>query len=138
MKRIKDKIEEIQKFLDELEIILPKTIEEYKQSIEKKAACERYIEKIVEASSDLAYLIIKKERFTIPEENKSFETLFQNKLISQEIFLKLKNAKGMRNIIAHKYGELDDELIFESITEELISDIIKFLNELKFNKKTTF
>ena len=130
MSRIKDKINEIQKYLEELETILPMNLEEYVRSIEKKAACERYFEKIIESANDLAYLIIKKERFEIPEENKSFEVLFENKIISKKVFLKLKNAKGMRNIIAHKYGDVDDELIFESITEELISDIEEFLNEL--------
>jgi len=130
MNRIKDKIDEIQKYLDELESILPVNLGEYIYSLEKKAACERYFEKIIESANDLAYLIIKKERFGIPEENKSFEVLFENKIISKKVFLKLKNAKGMRNIIAHKYGDVDDELIFESITEELINDIEEFLNEL--------
>ncbi|MEN7982627.1 MAG: DUF86 domain-containing protein [Nanoarchaeota archaeon] len=133
MNRIRDKIEEIQNFLEELETILPKNFEEYIHSIEKKAACERYFEKIIESVNDLAYLIIKKERFSIPEESKSFETLFENKLISEKIFLKLKNAKGMRNIIAHKYGEVEDELIFESLTEELIQDIERFLEEIDIN-----
>jgi uncharacterized protein YutE (UPF0331/DUF86 family) len=131
MNRIKDKIKEIQKYLEELEIILPNDFQEYSSSIEKKAACERYFEKIVESANDLAYLIIKKKRWEIPEENKSFEKLFENKLISEKVFLKLKNAKGMRNIIAHRYGELEDELIFESITEELIQDIEMFLEEIE-------
>jgi uncharacterized protein YutE (UPF0331/DUF86 family) len=130
MNRIKDKIKEIQKYLEELEIILPNDFQEYSSSIEKKAACERYFEKIVESANDLAYLIIKKERWEIPEENKSFEKLFENKLISEKVFLKLKNAKGMRNIIAHRYVELEDELIFESITEELIQDIEEFIKEI--------
>lgn len=133
MNRINDKINEIQKYLEELESILPMDFQEYTNSIEKKAACERYFEKIVESVNDLAYLIIKKERFLIPEKNKSFETLFENRLISEKVFLKLKNAKGMRNIIAHKYGEINDELIFESLTEELIQDIDLFLEEIGGN-----
>lgn len=79
---------------------------------------------------DLAYLIIKKERLNIPEENKLFEILFENKIISKEIFSKLKNAKGMRNVIAHRYGEIDDEIVFESLKEELIEDIEKFIEEI--------
>ena len=130
MNRIEDKVEEIQKYLTELNSILPKDLQEYKRSIEKKAACERYFEKIIESVIDLGYLIIKKERFDIPEGDNIFEALFNNDLISEKIFSKLKNAKGMRNIIAHRYGELEDELIFESITEELILDIEDFLREV--------
>lgn len=130
MGRIEDKIQELQAYLDELSSILPTSLEEYKKSIEKKAACERYFEKIIESTIDLAYLIIKKERLDITEKEKIFQVLFDNKLISENVLSKLKNAKGMRNILAHRYGELDDELIFESVTEELIQDIELFLKEL--------
>lgn len=40
----------------------------------------------------------------------------------------LKNAKGMRNIISHQYGKIDDEVVFEAITEELCRDIKKFVS----------
>lgn len=37
----------------------------------------------------------------------------------------------MRNIISHQYGEVDDRIIFESITLELIPDINEFLDIIK-------
>ncbi|MCH7723429.1 MAG: aminotransferase class I/II-fold pyridoxal phosphate-dependent enzyme [Bacteroidetes bacterium] len=44
---------------------------------------------------------------------------------------KLKEAKGMRNIIAHEYGKIDDVLVFEAVTEELIPDVKEFLNSVR-------
>ncbi len=42
----------------------------------------------------------------------------------------------MRNIIAHRYGEVDDELVFAAIKEELERDAQAFILSLsKFIKK---
>ena len=41
-----------------------------------------------------------------------------------------ENAKGMRNLIVHEYGKIDDEIVFEAITKELIKDANKFLGEI--------
>lgn len=128
MKRIKEKINEIKSYLDELDSIKPKSLHEYKSSIEKKAACERYVEKIVEAATDLAFLIIKLKKFEIPEDDiDSFRILADKNIISSRLFNKLKNAKGLRNFLAHQYGRVDDKIVFESINEELDEDAQQFI-----------
>lgn len=132
MTRIADKINEIKEFLEELKSIVPLTFDEYKSNIEKKAACERYIEKIVEAVTDLAFLVIKNKKLRIPEEDiDAFNILLENKIIDGDLANKLKCAKGMRNILAHRYGKIDDEIIFESIKKELGDDVDKFVESVK-------
>jgi uncharacterized protein YutE (UPF0331/DUF86 family) len=79
----------------------------------------------------LAYLVLKSLRYEISEEINVFEILNNEDIISEKLFNKLKNAKGMRNLIAHRYGEIDDEIIFESLTEELIPDIEEFLKRIE-------
>jgi len=137
MTRMTDKQVEIQKYLEELETILPKSYEDYKHSYEKRAACERYFEKIVESLIDMAFLVIKKERLEIPEDNKVFDTLFENKIISKTHLEKLQNAKGMRNIITHQYGDINNKTVYESVTEEIIQDSEEFLEQIEkyFSKK---
>lgn len=130
--KLTDKIEEIEKYLAELRTIVPKDLKEYICNFEKKAACERYFEKIVEAVVDLVFLIIKQENLKIPEEDKeSFDILSSEKIISSELAAKLKDAKGMRNIISHQYGNVDDEIVFASITEELEKDVQELLKVVK-------
>ncbi|MBI2559175.1 DUF86 domain-containing protein [Candidatus Woesearchaeota archaeon] len=132
MIRIKDKVNEIHRYLEELGSIIPSTFEEYKSSIEKKAACERYFEKIVEAMTDLAFLAIKERKLGIPEDDiDAFKILLENKAIDNDLAAKLKNAKGMRNIISHQYGKIDDEIVFESIAEEIARDGKKFAKEIE-------
>lgn len=132
MSRITDKIIEIEEYLSELEEFTPNDLEEYLNDIKTKAACERYFEKITEAIVDLAFLIIKDLGLKIPEDDKvAFDMLAKEKLINYDIAEKLKNAKGMRNIIAHQYGDVDDEIVFNSITREIIEDARIFLKNIK-------
>lgn len=132
MTRITDKTREIGRYLAELNGMVPSSLEEYKSDIIKKAACERYVEKIVEAVTDLAFLVIKYKKLKIPEDDiDAFNILFENKLIGSSLAAKLRNAKGMKNIISHQYGNIDDEIVFEAITEELGRDARAFVESVK-------
>ncbi|MDD4878642.1 MAG: DUF86 domain-containing protein [Candidatus Nanoarchaeia archaeon] len=131
MGRIKEKIAEIEGYLDELEEFMPDDIDEYLHDAKTRAACERYFEKITEAMVDLAFLIIKDKGLKQPEDDKeAFDALAKEKIISNELAGQLKNAKGMRNIIAHQYGTVDNEIVFHSITEELVEDAENFLKSI--------
>ncbi len=132
MNRIIDKIKEIEKFLDELDKIMPKKLENYKNDNFVKAACERYFEKIVESVNDLAFIIISLKKLEMPQDDvDAFRILAENKIITENLCKKLKQAKGMRNVIAHQYGSVDDEIVFNSLAEELEDDVNKFLNAVK-------
>ncbi len=37
----------------------------------------------------------------------------------------------MRNVIAHEYGKINDELVFEAVSSELIQDVGAFLEKIK-------
>ena len=130
--RIPDKISEIENYVSELIGIIPDNFENYEGDNKTKAACERYFEKIIEAIVDLAFLIIKDKGYKIPEEDKvAFDILAKEKVISYDLAGKFKDAKGMRNIIAHDYGRIDDNIVFESITKDLIEDVNTLINEIK-------
>lgn len=129
--RSDDKRDEIEKYLAEFESIMPLDFEEYKKSIKQKAYSERYFEKIVEAVIDLTYILIKEKGLKISEDDQnSFNILRDNKIISEVTCEKLKLAKGMRNVISHEYGTIDDRIVFNSVTKNLIRDVKRFLEEI--------
>lgn len=100
--------------MNELSGIGPGNFEEYREDYKTKAACERYFERIIEGVVDLAFLVIKEQNLKIPEDDKSaFDVLKNESIISEDLCNKLKDAKGMRNILAHEYGSVDDELVFK-------------------------
>ena len=118
-------------YLEELQSILPQSLKEYQESLEKKAACERYVEKIMEAATDVAFLTIKQKKLRIPEDDADAFTILQEENIIDDALAKsLKEAKGMKNILAHQYAKVDDTIIFEAITAELPRDIKKFIKRL--------
>ncbi len=134
--RIKDKIKEIEEYLKQLEEIAPDSLEEYQEDFKTKAACERYLERLVEAAEDLAFLIIKHFGVESPEEeNEIFPILSRMKIISSGLSDELKRAKGMRNILAHKYGEIDDKITFAATTEEIGRDLRKLIKAIEEKMK---
>ena len=137
MSRIKDKIDEIEKYAEELSKIIPPNFGQYKSEFKLKDACERYFKRIIESIVDLAFLVIKEHKLKIPEEDKqAFDILNEENIISGNLKERLQDAKGMRNILAHEYGRIDDEIVFESIKNELISDAEEFIKQIKkFLKK---
>jgi uncharacterized protein YutE (UPF0331/DUF86 family) len=131
-KRINDKIEEIEQYLDELDSFVPNVFEDYSIDNKTKAACEHYFEKIVEALADLAFLFIKWKGFPSPEDDiAAFFVLAEKNIISKDLATKLKEAKGMRNLISHEYGKIDDELVFEAPNGDIQKNATKFLDAAK-------
>ncbi|NQV09253.1 DUF86 domain-containing protein [Candidatus Woesearchaeota archaeon] len=134
MNRIKDKINELKTLINELESIMPSNFQEYKKDLKEKAACERYFERIVECITDVCFLIIKYKKLGIPEDDKNvYDLIFQNDIIDKKLYVDLKEAKGMRNIIIHNYGKTDDELVFNTITSEIIKDSKLFIKQIQKN-----
>lgn len=132
--RIEEKIGEIEEFMNFLIERIPNNFEDYEKNLEKKAVCERYLEKIIEASVDLAFLVVKYLKIQIPadiSDTEVFVALASENVISYELSEKMQNAKGMRNIIAHQYGKIDDEIIFEALSSEIEKDMDDYINSIK-------
>lgn len=130
--RIQDKVNEITGFLDELSEIVPPDYDSYSDNSRDRAACERFFEKIIEASIDLSFTIIRYKQLEVPTGDKEvFKILEKHKIISSELAFRLSEAKGMRNILAHEYGKVNDALVYEAVHNELIRDIKNFLGEVE-------
>jgi uncharacterized protein YutE (UPF0331/DUF86 family) len=114
--RILSKLDELDMYLNELESIMPKSYEEYASSIEKRRACERLLHVLIECTIDICTLIVKGLRLGLPtEEEDVFEKLRRKEIISKQMERKLKAMRGFRNILVHRYGGVDDKLVFENL-----------------------
>ncbi len=128
--RVLSKIDEIDSYLEELEKIKPSSFEEYGKSIEKKRACERLLQISVESVIDILNLIVSGLKLGLPSDEKEvIEKLKNKKVISKELRKILIDMKGFKNILVHKYGTVDDELVFENLSENL-EDFDKFKKEI--------
>ncbi len=131
--RINDKIEQIVAYLEDLSEMMEQiSLDDYIKNVMLKAACERFIERIVGALVDLGSLVIRERKFEPPEtESQIFEILRKNNLISEDLCESLNDAKRMRNVIAHQYAKIDDNIVYEAVTEQLANDSQKFIENIK-------
>ena len=126
--RIKEKMEEVEKLLAELDTIVPSSFEVYLEDYKSRAACERYAERIIEGIVDVAYLLVREKKLESPEDDSHvFALLAEASLISLALSKKLREAKGMRNVLAHEYGSVDDHIVFSALGGELQQDSALFI-----------
>ena len=133
--RILSKIDELDSYVAEINKIKPLTLEDYNSSIKDKRACERLLQISIEIILDIANILVSELKLGIPsDEDELFDKLKQKKIISEKMSVILKEIKGFRNVLVHKYGEVKNELVFENL--ERIKDFEKFKEEiLKFINK---
>ena len=117
--RIQFKLDQLDGYLRELGAIVPERFEEYLY-IEKKRACERLVQIIVEAIIDTCTLLVAGLRLGLPgEEDDLFEKLAMRGVITRPMAGTLKRMKGLRNLLVHEYWRINDELVFRTIRERL-------------------
>lgn len=95
------KLKEMQKYLEELETLLP-TEEEYKHNLTIRRACEKTMELAIGTVIDILYMINSEERFDFSATDDLISTLKEKSIISPKLSLKLKDLKGFRNILIHE------------------------------------
>jgi len=131
--RVLAKLDELDGYLAELRSIAPERFEDY-QRVEKKRACERLLQVSVEAVVDVWALLVAGLRLGLPgEEDDLFEKLAGRGVISPPVAGTLKRMKGLRNLLVHEYGRINDELVFTTVRHRLgdfdafKGDILAFL-----------
>src|SRR3989338_5797843 len=118
-------------YLSELDDILPDNVEEYHQDLATKRACEKTIELAIEEVIAIISLIVNHQKLGLPHsEDDLIDLLDRKKIITSSLVLKTKEMKGFRNILVHRYGDIDDSRTFNSITAER-DDFALFEREIK-------
>ena len=79
------------------------------------------VQRSVQATIDLASWVCKNKKLGIPDTyRKSFELLFENKLIDEAMYASLKSMCGFRNIASHEYRKLNKEILKAILSKHLI------------------
>jgi uncharacterized protein YutE (UPF0331/DUF86 family) len=117
--RLLAKLDELDGYLRELRAIAPVRLDEYR-GIEKKRACERLVQISVEAIIDVCAQVVAGRRLGLPgEEDDLFEKLLRHGVISESMAGTLRRMKGLRNLLVHEYGRVNDQVVFETIQQRL-------------------
>ncbi len=127
---IMDKIKEVDYSLYLIMENMPKDSKEFNNMGLLKDGIMKRLELIIQNIIDICAIISSDLRLEKPDsEEKIIDNLGKAGILNNEMVNKIKEMKGLRNILVHRYGKINDELIFENINKDL-DDINTFINEI--------
>lgn len=125
--RIIIKISQLENYIKELESVLPEKIEDFYNSIITKRAVERILQISIECVIDICAILVKELKLGPPTSEDGILELLENEIQSTN---KISQMKGFRNILVHKYGNIEDNKVY-SFANENKNDFTEFIQEIK-------
>lgn len=120
----------MRQYLAELAPLLAIESRELIESAVSLRAIERLFQLIVDAAIDINTHIITSEHFPVPDDfPNTFIVLGEHKIIPIELAYKIAKSVGLRNLIVHKYGEVDVKRMVDDIKGN-IDDYPRYMKEI--------
>ena len=124
LKRYRDKINFIIDNIKDLPI-KPKNVFE-------KRGIFYSIQTAIESVIDLVAMLVKDLGIQVKDDETNIIEIIEKKNINPELGKKLRKANGLRNILIHRYNNVDDQIILDSVEEikELLYQWIDIVEEI--------
>jgi len=129
------KLKEIEEYMELIEDSIPENSEKFQSDQTIKDATYKREEFISQNIIDICAIISSDLNLGVPtSEDDYINNLEKAEILTKEWAAKIKEIKGFRNILVHRYGEVDDELAFQNINNwfddynkfiKLVEDILK-------------
>jgi uncharacterized protein YutE (UPF0331/DUF86 family) len=105
--------------------------EQYAECIEVKDVVERRFEMMTQACIDIARILLKELGVAVPDANPDrMRRLAAEGALSPSTGESMAEACGLRNVLAHEYGEvIDDDVVYEAMQD--LSRYRAFLAEVR-------
>ena len=130
-----NKINDIRNYLDELLPLLKKESREIIDESLVLHTVERLFQLIVDSAIDLNTHIISQSHLAVPADYQStFIVLGENKILPMEFALTIAPSVGLRNLIVHKYGNVDMKRMVDDIKNN-IGDYLQYVCLLSLHEK---
>ncbi|MFQ6072922.1 MAG: DUF86 domain-containing protein [Methanosarcinales archaeon] len=83
----------------------------------------------IEAATDLAAMLVKDLGIGVEDDYTNLEKLREKEIISRGLEDKLKKLNGLRNLLVHRYCEVDVEIVLDSLNEvkEILYEFIEII-----------
>ena len=119
--RILDKVEYVDEAVEILSRKQALDLHTYLDDPEERAIVERMFQTAIEASIDIAELLITDVDETMPETNADrFTRLNERDILSDQTASQMEDAASFRNVLAHNYGiEIDDRRVYAHLQSDL-------------------
>lgn len=125
---IRRKLVHLTEFTKELKPLADYSYEQYVGNYFIKRTGERLIQLIIENMVDINSIIISQKNLPPPKDYySSFELLGSTPVLPPDFAGKLAPCTGMRNRLVHEYDQIDDQIVFDSITK-LLSMVDQYIS----------
>jgi len=115
--RICAKLDKLYAYYGELKNFSTISLEEYKCNSVYKRAIERTMQLIVECATDINNMLLKMNgQKGSSDYFNSFIDIAELNILPIEFALQIAPSTGLRNILVHEYEEIDDEIVYHSIS----------------------
>ncbi len=122
-----DIIDENTRLIEELR---PQGFESFSKSFRDVQAAKHSLQEAIEACLDIGNHIIAEKGFRRAEDYKDiFRVLEEEKIIDSGLSSKLQEMAQFRNLLVHRYSEIDTKRLFIVMSEDL-KDIQKFVKRI--------
>jgi len=124
LKRYRDKINYIIDNINDLPI--------KPNNIFEKRGIFYSIQTAIESVIDLVAMLVKDLGIQVKDDETNIIEIIEKKNLNPELGKKLKKANGLRNILVHRYNNVDDQIILDSVEEikELLYQWIDIVEEI--------
>ena len=123
-KRYNDKIQHIFVYIQDLPL-------KPKNELEKRGIFYS-LQTSIEAVVDLTAMAVKDLGIQVKDDNYNINEIIKIKKLNPELGEKLKKANGLRNIIVHRYNDVDEQIILDSVQEvkDLLLNWVKIVEDI--------
>ncbi len=127
---IKSKLKTIEENIDLVKKHFPEKLDEFLKLGLVKDGIYKKIEASIQFVISICSILNSDLKLGIPSNrDEIISFLVENNVISTNMSKKIKELKGFRNLLVHRYGKIDDEIAFNDIKSG-ISDFNLFKNEI--------
>jgi uncharacterized protein YutE (UPF0331/DUF86 family) len=114
------KLRQINEYTNDLKEIRGLSHEEYVDDMITQRAVERTLMNLIQACIDLAQHIRATDGLTPGGTAKrEFEALGRADIISANLQEKMEESAGFRNVLAHRYGSVDHDIVYDVLHNDL-------------------
>lgn len=120
LERIRQKLREIEDSLEMIKEGLPEDVDEFLSLGLVKDGIYKRLEFCIQNLIDIFSMIYSLLHLGVPGNvDDIFEELTKKKVFPKQILSLVQEMKGLRNILIHRYGKINDETVYDLLTERL-------------------
>jgi len=117
---IHSKLKDLKKYAKLLESYQKYGKKELKKDLTLRGAVERYLQTALECILDIGQMIIAIKGFRKPEKYKEVILILgEEGILPKDFAKKFAPAAGFRNVLVHKYAEVDLDKLYKHLQEDL-------------------